>query len=157
MDYPTQIHGLPIGDPTGNLFRMPSPYNVAAQMSQKRGDGQGLHNSNLDNSFQRDAYGLTTTANNLNMLLPEELRPASRQSNFKKQCMNKSISGAQNPIAGRISQKKKRSAMYVTNDSAGSRRNGQSRNSRQLEPNGTRPAPHSGSCSRKSKNMVIGS
>ena len=92
-----------------------------------------MNQTNHEESFQKEVYGLNTTVNNLNVLTPEELRPSSRQSNFKKQANNKSISVAQNPSASRMIQKKKRSAMYVTNDSAGSKGTTHSRNSRRAD------------------------
>ena len=122
-----------------------------------------MNSSKLGQSQQREAYGLGTSSKNLDILMPEEVRPDSRQSKFKKPSTNKSMSAAHNPTATRTLQKKKRSTVYASNEAGdggagGSRKKtGLSKNPRQVESSGSRAALHSGAGSRKSKNLVNGS
>lgn len=85
--------------------------------------------------------------------MPEEVRPDSHQSKFKKPSTNKSMSVAQNTTATRTMQKRKRSTVYATNEADGGSKK-RSKNQRQVEHSGSRQALHSGAGSRRSKNFA---
>ena len=56
---------------------MPSPYNTAQRMAfKKSGLGNGIKTSQIEDSIQKEAYGLSSNA--LNVLMPDERGHDSR-------------------------------------------------------------------------------